>query len=445
MTQGITSTALSRRRLLAGALATPLVARKTRASGEAVIVVGAGLAGLAAARALADRGLPVTVVEARSRIGGRVHTSALWPDLPMDLGASWIHGTTGNPITALARAAGARLVETSYDRALSLGPDGKETTPDYAAAEALLRQALRLAEGAEADPSLLDAVTASPAWARATPAERRDLAHMLNALIEQEYGGALSRLSAWYGQEDEGFAGPDVLFPEGFGQVAAHLARGLDIRLAQPVARVEPGRVILQGGDALAGRVVLTVPLGVLKAGRIDLAEPLSPARQAAIDTLEMGLLNKCWLRFDRIAWPGDVDWIEWLGPQTGLWAQWVSLARGMGVPVLLGFNAATQARALEALDDRATVDAATQALRAMFGSAFPAPIAAQVTRWGQDPLSQGSYSFSPVGTTPGMRSALQGPDWDGALWFAGEAASEAHFGTTHGAVLSGRAVADSL
>jgi monoamine oxidase len=433
---------IGRRAVLGGALAAPWVAR---AQGAGVIVVGAGLAGLSVARALADRGVPVTVLEARDRIGGRVHTSTLWPDLPMDLGASWIHGTTGNPLTALARAAGARLVETDYDSALALGPTGQPVEPDYDTAERLLAKALRLAEGAGADLSIWQAVTESEDWSAVSAAERRMLRHVLNATLEQEYGGALARLSAWHGQDADEFNGPDALFPGGFGQIAAHLARGLDVRLGHPVARVEPGRVVLADGSAMAGRVALTVPLGVLKAGRIELAEPLSPARQAAIDTLDMGLLNKAWLRFDRVAWPDDVDWIEWLGPTPGVWAQWVSLTHRLGVPVLLGFNAADQAREIETLDDRVTLDAATQALRAMFGSAFPAPVAAQVTRWGQDPLAHGSYSYNPVGTTPGMRDALQGADWGGTLWFAGEACAEGYFGTAHGAVLSGRAVADRL
>ena len=437
---------IRRRAFLATALAAPLIARTARADAAPVVVIGAGLAGLSAAQALRARGIATVVLEARDRIGGRIHTSRLWPDLPMDLGASWIHGTDGNPLTDLARAARATLRPTSYDAALTLGPDGAEEEIDLGAAERLLARALRKAEAAETDRSVWQAVTESADWARATADERRLVQHLVNSTLEQEYGGSAQRLSAWHGQDGAEFDGEDALFPQGYDQIPAHLAQGLDIRLSHPVAAVAPGRVTLADGrEIAAGRIVLSVPLGLLRSGRLAFGESLDSARQAAIDRLEMGLLNKAWLRFDRIAWPGDVDWIEWLGPQPGLWAEWVSLARGLGQPVLLGFNAADAAQEVERLDDRATAAAAHDALRAMFGSAFPQPVAAQVTRWSRDPWTLGSYSFNPVGLVPGQRQALAGADWDGALWFCGEACEERYFGTAHGAVLSGRAVAAAL
>lgn len=80
-----------------------------------------------------------------------------------------------------------------------------------------------------------------------------------------------------------------------------------------------------------------------------------------------------------------------------------------------------------------------------MFGTAFPAPIAAQVTRWSRDPFALGSYSFHAVGSSPATRRALAGADWDGRLVFAGEATSPDYPGTAHGAVLSGQAAARTV
>ena len=111
----------------------------------------------------------------------------------------------------------------------------------------------------------------------------------------------------------------------------------------------------------------------------------------------------------------------------------------------MLAFHAGSQAQALERLDDRATADAAHSALRAMFGTRFPRPAAVQVTRWGQDALAGGSYSFNTPGTDAATRTALAGADWDGRIAFAGEAASPDHFGTAHGAVMAGQAAADAL
>lgn len=324
-----------------------------------------------------------------------------------------------------------------------LGPDGAETEPALHPAERLLDRALAAAGQRGQDVSVMAALEASAEWRGAAPPLRRLVRYLVNSRLEQEYGSPARLLSAWHGQETETFAGPDVLFPGGFGQVTAHLARGLDIRLSAEVREIAPDGVRLADGSRLAAQTVIcTLPLGVLRSGGVRFAHPLAPGRMAAIDGLRTGLLNKCWLRFDRVRWPDDVDWIGWLGPQPGHWGEWVSLARAIRAPVLLGFNAADAAEEIETLSDRDTVAAAHDALRAMFGTRFPAPVAAQITRWRRDRHALGSYSFNATGTGPETRRALAGADWEGRIWFAGEAASPNHFGTAHGAVLSGRAAA---
>lgn len=442
----------TRRKAVAVLAAAAAAGQALAASGKTVVVIGAGLAGLSAARELQRHGNRVIVLEARDRIGGRIWTSRLWPDLPMDLGASWIHGVTDNPLTELADEARAKRLSTSYDSAMALNATGKEIDlePAMEMAEDLVAAVRKAADRRDQDQSLAEAVTSSPQWKKATAEERRSVRHYVNGSYEAEFGGDWQEASAWNIDSGEEFDGGDQLFPAGFDQITAHLAKGLDVRLGQQITRIDPAAggvmVTLRDGAALqADHAIVTVPLGVLQAGKIAFGEALEKPRQQAIESLRMGLLNKCWLRFDRVAWPDDVDWIEWLGPRDGFWAQWVSLAKAASLPVLLGFHAGAQAREMEELDDRATAATAHGALKAMFGNTFPAPQAAQVTRWSQDPHALGSYSFNAVGTSPKTRRMLAGSDWEGRIVFAGEATSADYFGTAHGAVLSGLAAAQSL
>jgi phytoene dehydrogenase-like protein len=154
---------LSRRsilsRTLAGLAACGLASpAHAKMAGKSVAVIGAGMAGLAAAGALARAGADVTVYEARTRIGGRVVTSTLWPDLPCDLGASWIHGPIGNPIKKLAKAAGAATVRTRYESAVAFA-GGKEVDTEIDPWE-WTEAARKSASRAAADMSLKDALIA---------------------------------------------------------------------------------------------------------------------------------------------------------------------------------------------------------------------------------------------------------------------------------------------
>ena len=434
---------VARRVVLAGLVAAPL-AMTARAAGQRIAVIGAGMAGLAAAGRLQDAGAEVTLYEARDRIGGRVWTDRSW-GLPLDMGASWIHGLDGNPMTALAKAAGAALHPTDYESAAAFGAGHERPYPTEP--WDILETAQDWAWEQPEDMSLQAAVQALPEWQALSAAAQADLRSAVHRMVEHEYAADWAALSARTYDEGEVFGGGDALFPGGYDQLAHYAARGLTVQLKAQVRRIEAMAqgvrlVFDDGAEVTADAVVCTLPLGVLQSGDVVFTPALDDRRAEAIASLGMGLLNKCWLRFDAPPPVPAADWILNLGPPADLWPEWVNPQDGAA---LLAFNAGPRAVEIEALDDATTIATATEALRGMFGSAFPTPVAGKLTRWRSDPLALGSYSFHAIGAGADTRAALAGADWDGRIVFAGEATASDHPSTVHGAWLSGLRAADDL
>ncbi|MFN8032410.1 MAG: FAD-dependent oxidoreductase [Mycobacterium sp.] len=419
---------------------------RTDGSDADVIVIGAGISGLAAARHLADHGQSVVILEARNRIGGRIWTSTTWAGAPMDLGASWIHGIDGNPIYQLAQQAGVKTVVTDGDSITYHLPGGQETTDQQSrrlerwgakAADAVTRYQ----DEQDIDTSIRAAVRNSVDTGALSSLDSAFLSYNLNE-YEQEYSGSIDELSALYFDSDAPIEGDDVLFPGGYGQLTDRLATGLRTLLEHTVTRVDWTRdgvtVTTDKGVFAAGRVIVTLPLGVLQSGSVTFSPGLPAHKADAIRALGYGVLNKCYLRFPRAFWV-DTDWIGYVPPtdRYGQWAQWINVARPTGLPILLGFNAADFGRAIEKWSDTTIVDSAMATLQTVYGPTIPNPVDFQITRWVSDAYARGSYSYNKVGSTPAMRDDLA-TTVDGRVYFAGEATHRQSFATVHGAYESG-------
>lgn len=425
-------------------------------SPDRILVIGAGIAGLAAAKKLRDAGKTVMILEARDRIGGRLHTSAYWPGAKIDLGATWIHGDgTRNPVANLARQIGARLATTSFDSrvafdtsGVAMGPSGEAQLESLQTA---LNEALTQAQEADVDQSVRDAVRNGLNYASRSESDRNRIDFLINTTIEHEYGGEATRLSALSYNSDEAYGGNESLFLDGYQVMLDHLAQGLDIRLSHVVSAIaytQDGGVIVttnQGGFS-AQQVIVTLPLGVLQSGAVQFTPALPSEKQTAINELGMGLLNKCYLRFPSVFWDASLDWINHVpsGAKYGQWAEWVSFVRPTGQPILLGFNAAAFGREIEAWSDREIVNSAMLTLRTIYGNAIPEPTDWVITRWDSDPYARGAYSCNMLGSTPAMRTDLA-KSVNSRLFFAGEATERLRFQTVHGAYESGLRAADEV
>ena len=423
------------------------------ATSKRVIVIGAGMSGIAAAKTLVANGHNVVVLEGRTRIGGRIATSSFWTDTPVDLGASWIHGPKGNPLTPIATACKAPTVTTLSNSQIVYDTAGKPLTSSSAKALETLRRnignAISKAQNSlRTDISLQSAIETGVGWSKKTPDDQARMRYLINSDYEQDYCGSSNSLSAMWFDDDSEFSGEDLLMVKGYKPLTDYLSQGLNIQLGQNVKRIRVvGGLVYVDTDTttyVADKVVVTLPLGVLKSGSIIFQPGLPVAKQTAINKLGMGILNKCILRFPSVFWAQQYDWLGYIPALNGQWAEWISLSRQLNQPILVGFNAADFGRQIESWTDAQIINSAMTTLRLIYGSKIPNPVGYQITRWGSDPFTLGSYSFLQVGSTPKMRDDLAA-NINQTIFFAGEATNRLYPGTVHGAYLSGLKAAQDI
>ena len=424
---------------------------------ERVLVVGAGISGLTVANALTQAGVECAVLEARDRIGGRLHTIDLG-GCPVDLGGSWIHTPAGNPMSAFARLAGVpcrsadplpemagfdcgegrRLSAAESSELLGLYTDG---FPEAAGGLlAGLGPDASMAEAIEAFVAAADQARGqAPGWARRAR-------QMLYAGIEAESADLAGRQSLrWMWNEHEYGGNYFGDMPDGgYRRLVDAMASGVDVRLGRPVSEIavfpDGVRVTTADGRAEEGsHVVVTVPLGVLKRGRPRFSPVLPPDRLAAIERLGFGRFEKVALRFTEPFWrAAGFPQLMVFPSEPGEWMVWALGLDAFGAgPVLVFFVFHSAAERLAGADADAWADWALSTLAAATGRPCPPPTAVAVTSWAADPWTAGGYTHIPPGAGPADLDLL-GEPVDGRLLFAGEHTQSARLAYADGALTSG-------
>jgi monoamine oxidase len=393
-----------------------------------VAVIGAGAAGVAAARTLADARIAVTLLEARSRLGGRAWTCRHGAHA-LDLGAGHLHSADENEWARIAPEFGFTVDERppAWARPAYQVNFPLAQQEDYWAAwerlyarfDANAGSAQRMAEFLEPGGrwnALLDAMSTYINGAR------------LDALVVREY--------ALY--HDSGI---NRRIREGYGALIEAYARGLDVRLDCPVSLIDHAgarlRIVTPQGEIRARAAIVAVPPGVMANEALRFS-PALPQKLAAAHALPLGVADKVFLALDRA---DDLPAETRLFGATDKAETGSYTLRPFGRPLIDGYFGGPFARALEAEGNGAFAAFAIEQICGALGNDMRQRLTPIVeSAWARDPWSLGSYSYGSHGAQA-ARATLAAPV-DARLFFAGEHCSDVDFSTAHGAYRTGVAAA---
>ncbi|XP_073107721.1 polyamine oxidase 3 [Elaeis guineensis] len=434
---------------------------KRHSRSPSVIVIGAGFAGLAAARALQNASIQVILLESRDRIGGRVWTDYRF-GFPIDMGASWLHGIcVENPLAPLIARLGLPLYRTSDDNSVLLDhdfesyalfdTDGHQIPRDLVQKisevfERILKEAKKLRQEYDQDMSLAEAIEII---LKRCPDLRQE------GLAGKVFQWFLCRVEGWFAADADNismkYSNEAILLPGGHGimvrgyrPVVNTIARGLDIRLNHQVTKIVWSNMgvevsVENGKTFVADAAVITVPLGVLKANIIKFEPRLPDWKEEAINNLAVGVENKIVLLFDTVFWP-NVEFLGVVSSTSYSCSYFLNLHKATGHKVLVYMPSGRLALDIEKLSDEAAANFAFGQLKQILPDASK-PIQHLVSRWASDVNSLGSYSYDAVGKPHELYERLRNPVDN--LFFAGEATSFKYTGSVHGAFSTGQLAAE--
>ncbi len=423
-----------------------------------VLVIGAGVAGLTAARLLAQQGRSVIVLEARDRIGGRLHSERK-DGLVTDLGASWIHGIDDSPVEKMCSSLNMPMVEFTMGSfqpdgrpVVYFDPEGKRLSAEQAESftqdihdfDETLAEVISTISSGSSYADAVEIALEKTGW----DSTRCDRVREYMQHRTEEQDGAHFTLIDAHGLDNEEVDGDEVIFPNGYDQLTTGLAKGLDVRLEHTVSRVtwaDSGVTVqTDKGTFTADQVIITVPVGVLQSEDFTIEPPLPETVGRALDSFRMNDFEKIILRYDDKFWDEGIYAFRRQGKAGDWWHSWYDLSNLHGTPALLTFAAGPCAIETRELSDKAVAELVTQALREIYGDTVPLPHTVHRTNWKEDPLARGAYSYLTVGADTEEHDNLATPV-GGVLHIAGEATWRDDPATVTAAMMSGHRAAENV
>lgn len=448
---------------------------QTRMTSNPVLIVGGGIAGLSAAKRLKEKGIPVLVLEGRDRLGGRIHTVDLAGDQASwtDMGATFMDDHLTNRVYHVLNDAGAefhpvhmRLFGQRFFDQRSSRWQGWGT-----AAWTMAKFGWRYSR-LQAKSSKF-ATLGERIRALLGEKPRREDEFLLRFMPEMGIGGPLDEthpnVSAKNFWEYRNYEEKSSMMVTGGYRLLVNLMRKplseSEVLLDQLVTHIsvpqdasaKPSVIVKtsEGRTFEGSHVIVTVPLGVLKAGTITFDPPLPAAKQDVIQRIGFGNVEKTTMTFKNAFWRSDPQKPsnffgvpETLAPH-GMFIDVSAVAgSGPGKPAspCLAHVCGTDIAKWTVENPEEAVERIVSDLEKMFPDSFEPPVATATSTWGSDPFSRGAYAYPSVDTRPGDFATLGESTHGGMVLFAGDACAEGTFlGNVEAAMDSGDRAADAI